>query len=271
MNREVKVVNSPLDASATPAYCPAMLKHQFLALLLLMGGTIFSHGQGMAQSPSSSVNALMIRLFGDQPFTATAHVRVTNTASGTAEFPMPISFSGGKLRAEMDMAKVSSAQMQPDALAQIRAMGMDRMISVIQPETKTTLLIYPGLNSVVEMPLPKEEAEALGKDYKFSKTDLGKETINGESTQKERYVFGEKTEKPQTMTVWRSSRNKGFPVRLVMVDANNSVEMTFKDYKPGSQEAKNFQVPPGYAKYTNMVQLQQVMMRRLMSGQQPPR
>src|SRR5688572_13720983 len=82
MEREVKDVNRILDASAPGKYCPAMLKRKFLAALLLLGGTIFSYGQGMAQSPSSSVNALMIRLFGDQPFTATAYVHVTNKASG---------------------------------------------------------------------------------------------------------------------------------------------------------------------------------------------
>lgn len=272
MLAEVKDANDELDAAGSPHYFAPMLNRTLLVLWLLLTGVIAGFGQGIAQSPSSSVNALMIRLFGDQPFTATAHVAMTNKASGPARFVMPLTFSGGKLRAEMDMTKVDSAQMQPEALQQIRMMGMDKIVSVILPESKSTLLIYPGLNSVITMPLPKEEAAALSKDYKFTKTSLGKETVEGESAEKEKYIFGEQPGDQQTMTVWRSTKNKGFPIRLLMVDPDNSVQMTFKDYKPGTQDAKLFQPPANYAQYTNMMQLQQVMMRKLMGGaQQPPR
>lgn len=269
---EVKDANDGLDDTGRGHYFAPMLNRNLFVLLLLLAGGASGSAQGVAQSPSSSVNALMIRLFGDQAFTATAHVGMTNKASGPAKFVMPLSFADGKLRAEMDMTKVDSAQMQQEALQQIRMMGMDKIVSIILPESKSTLLIYPGLNAVVTMPLPKEEAAALSKDYQFSKTSLGKETVEGESTDKEKYVFGDKPGEQQTMTVWRSPKNKGFPVRLLMVDQDNSVQMTFKDYKPGTQDPKLFQAPANYAQYTNMMQLQQVMMRKLMGGgAQPPR
>jgi len=47
----------------------------------------------------------------------------------------------------------------PEAAAQMKAMGMDKMIAISRPDKKVTYLVYPGLNAYLEMPL-KDADEA---------------------------------------------------------------------------------------------------------------
>jgi hypothetical protein len=242
-----------------------MLKRSLLTLIIILSA-LSVHSQEMPQGASGSVNALMMRLFEDQPFTATAHVKMTNKVSGVAEYPMNLSFSGEKLRAEIDITKMKNAQLQGDAMAQVKALGMDKLVNIVNKTTKTTLLLYPGLKASLEMPLPKEEAEALDKDNTFTKTTLGKEKFEGQETDKEKYVFAGPTGKKQELIVWKAPKLKGFPIRILMNDDQNNVEMVYRDIKQLKPEASLFEVPADYEKLRNMAQMQQVMMKRMMES-----
>jgi hypothetical protein len=45
--------------------------------------------------------------------------------------------------------------------------------------------------------------------------------------------------------------------------------MSFKDVQFAKPDAKQFEPPTGFARHTNMLQLQQLMMQRMTGGQNP--
>ena len=82
----------------------------------------------------------MDKLFGEnQSFSATLEMQMASTADGTITMPGKITFDSGKSRFEMDMTQAKGGQMSPDAGAQMKAMGMDRMVMIGRAGQKSRL------------------------------------------------------------------------------------------------------------------------------------
>ena len=62
--------------------------------------------------------------------------------------PGKISFDAGKSRFEMNMSDLQGPQMPPGTAAQMKAMGLDQMVTISRPDKKFTYLIYPGLQEL---------------------------------------------------------------------------------------------------------------------------
>ena len=127
-----------------------LLASFILAALTLSGG--FTAQAQMPGGPQTGVNAAMTKLFGkNTAFSAKAEVRMLDKAQKqTMSMPMLFALLDGKIRVEMDMTQIKSKEMPADMAGTLKQMGMDKMITIVRPEKKTTLVVYPALQGYAE-------------------------------------------------------------------------------------------------------------------------
>src|SRR4051812_42568870 len=146
-----------------------MKKISLIAVLLagVLAGPGSAKAQMMNPGQAAGLNAAMLKLFGElTAFSSKATLRTLDKTQKQTMF-MPINFAllDGKVRMDIDLNQLKSAEMQAEALTMLKQMGMDKMTTIIRPDKKSTLLISPILQGYAEMPLSKQEADAANKKY----------------------------------------------------------------------------------------------------------
>ncbi|MBC8001795.1 MAG: hypothetical protein H7X97_04325 [Opitutaceae bacterium] len=139
-------------------------------------------------------------------------------------------------------------------------------MTITTPAQKTILMIYPNLKSYAEMPVPDQGAGSE-KEPKIEKTEIGKETVDGRATVKNKVVITDGAGKATEMTVWNAPDLKDFPVKIEMVERGNQITIVYKDIKSGKPEAKLFEAPADFKKYGSP----QELMMEAMKNAQPPK
>src|SRR5580693_2005937 len=97
-------------------------------------------GRGMGgPPPGPNFSGALSKLFGDnKAFSATMEMHTSGGPSGSGmTIPGKIAFSDGKSRFEMDMTEVKGGSIPPQAMTQMRAMGMDKVVRISRPDKKT--------------------------------------------------------------------------------------------------------------------------------------
>jgi hypothetical protein len=218
--------------------------------------------------PSSSMNAAMSKLFGNNnAFTSKAELRVLDKANKeTTRMPMGFNMLDGKTRLDIDLTQIKSSQVPAAAIASMKQMGMDQVVTIIRPDKKATLLIYPSLKSYAEIAMSSEEAADANKNFKIEKTKLGKETIDGHACDKTKVVLTDDKGQKQTAISWNAADLKDFPVQLQMTEQDNTILMKFKEIKLGRPDAKQFEAPAGLTRYDSAEKLMKAVMMRSMGG-----
>jgi outer membrane lipoprotein-sorting protein len=229
---------------------------------------------GMGGPPSGPhFGGDMAKIFGENSsYTATLEMRAPGGAGG-AEIIMPgkLAYLEGKSRFEMDMTEMKGGDLPPQAAAQMKQMGMDKMIIISRPEKNITFMIYPGLQAYVQMPPPDPDAAKPASDFKSEATELGKETVDGHACVKNKVVVTDKAGTARQSTVWNATDLKNFPVKIETSDGGTTVTMLFKDVKFDRPEAAQFEPPAGFKKYDDMMtMMQQEMMKRMGGGRGLP-
>jgi hypothetical protein len=245
----------------------------YLTTTFLCLGSIALHAQfgpgGGGQSSGPSFGGDMAKLFGDnQDFSANIEIQF-KLPGNEQEMTMPakVAYSEGKSRFEMDMTQVKSAAMPPNAAAQMKQLGLDKMITVSLPAEKASYLIYPNLDAYVELPLKDPDALNSASDYKIEMTEVGKETLDGHDCVKNKVVVTGKDGKTHESTVWNATDLKKFPVKIETTENGHPIVMLFKDVKLAKPASDGFQAPTDYTKYDDMrSMMQQVIMKRLGGG-----
>lgn len=141
----------------------------YLCLGLLPASAQF--GKPGSAGPDNAIN----QVFGTNlNFSATMDMQVKMPDAQDNEITLSskVYFASGNSRTEMDMTTMKGSKMPPHAADQMKAMGMDQMISISRKDTKTTYLIYPGLNSYAQIAVPKTEQTA--NDSKVTTTELAR-------------------------------------------------------------------------------------------------
>jgi hypothetical protein len=219
-----------------------------LPLFLLAGQA------ALAQVPTggagTGVNAAFVKLFGSVgAFTAKAETLVVDQSQHQlVRMPMEFASLDGKVRLDIDLTKVQSADFTASTLATIKQAGMDRMISVFRPDKKVTYLIYPGVQSYQELAQPKAETEATEKGLKLEKSALGKETLDGHPCVKNKVVVKSSKESVLEAVVWNATDLKDFPIQIEMKEKDRTVRMHFTDVRFLKPEAKQFEIPAAYGR-----------------------
>jgi hypothetical protein len=215
--------------------------------VLLAGGT------GLAQvpggSPGTGVSAAFMKLFSAYPaWTAKVEVQVLDAAQReTVRMPVEWAVLDGKARLEVDMEQMKSKDIPAGTIAGWKQAGMSRVVSVFRPDKKTTYVLYPGVQTYMNLPLPPAEAEALEKGLKVEKTALGKETVDGHPCLKTRVVVKGDKGPLLEATVWNATDLKDFPVQVEMKEKKSAVRMRFSQVRFVKPEAGQFDVPAKYS------------------------
>jgi hypothetical protein len=145
--------------------------------------------------------------------------------------------------------------MEPDALAKVKPLGMDSVVSIIRPEQKAALIVFPKLNSFVKLEMPPTEAQAFLTHAKIERTTLGKEKMEGHPCVKQRVVITDDTGKKSEATVWVATDLRDFPVCVATREKEGTVMVRFRQIQFTRAEAAKFEPPAGFAEYADIQML----------------
>jgi hypothetical protein len=231
------------------------------AAAILAGATAWAQPGG----PGASMGN-MAKFFGDnKAFTATVDSTMKGGQSGTVNMEMDMSMLDGKIRIEMDMTKMKG--LGPRA-AQMKQMGMDKMVNIMRPDKKVGYMIYPNMQAYAENALTDEQAaNMLDTTSKIEKTSMGKETIDGHACEKNKVIVTAENGEKHEVLVWNATDLKNFPVQMEMNEKGNDIVMKYTNVKLEKPDAKLFEPPTDFTKYNSMQTLMQTeMMKRVGAG-----
>jgi len=247
------------------------MKNLLCALLLgLLCLNFAAYAQpGPPRGPQFS--GAMDKLFGDnQTFSATLAMQMPDASGNTITVPGKIMYDTGKSRYEMNMTEAQGRQMPPDAVAQMKAMGMDRMVIISRPDKKVAYMIYPGMQAYVENEMPDSETSTAPDDFKIQTTELGKDTVDGHPCVKNKVVVTDKDGTTHESTVWNATDLKNFPIKIQTIEDGRDMTMIYKDISFTKPDASQFEPPSGYKKYDSMESLMREQMMKRMGGMGGP-
>src|SRR3954469_12669125 len=239
---------------------------RYLSVLVCISTIFCLSARAQFGSPGgqAGLNAAMTKLFGDtKSFTSQAEVKMLDK-SGAETMTMPMAFSmlDGKIRADIDMARVKSKDMPAEAAASLKQMGMDKMVSIVRPDKKLTIIIYPTVKSYAEVPMSKEDAADLDKKYTVQSTKIANEIIDGHACQKNKVIVtGENGQKHEAI-VWNASDLKQFPVQMQMNQPEANVVMRYNNVQLVRPNGAQFEAPVGFTKYNSVEKLMQDRMMK---------
>ena len=226
---------------------------------------------GGPKGPQLSGN--IAKLFGkNSAFSAAMEMQTLMPPQNqTVTMPGKIAFDAGKSRFEMDMSEMKGASMPPQAIAQMKTMGMDKMVMIARPDKKLTYMVYPNLQAYTEIAITDQDAVKAESDFNVEVTKLGEEKVDGHPCIKNKAVVSDKQGNKYESTVWNATDLKDFPVKIEVQDQGHAMTMLFKDVKLAKPEASLFESPAGLKRYDNpMALIQGEMMKRMGAGMGMP-
>jgi hypothetical protein len=237
-----------------------------LFVAVLAAGSLTTFAQG-PQGPSTGLNPAMTKLFGAHTaFSTKAEMQAKGGPAGDMSMSMEFALLDGKTRSDIDMTTMKSAQLPPNAVEAMQQMGMGRMVGINDPKANTMMLIYPGLESYLEMPVPPAEAAANKEEYQIEKTELGKETVAGRATAKYKVTMTDSKGAKKEALLWSAPDLKDFPVKMETTEQGATVTITYSDVKFAKPDAALFAAPAGFTKHASQQGLMQAAMMRMMEG-----
>jgi hypothetical protein len=243
-----------------------------LTTTLLWLGMVPAFAQFGGSPGGPKFDATMAKLFGDNTaFTAMMEFQITPKGSDAITMPGKISFDAGKARFEMDLAEAKGLKLPPQAATQMKSMGLDKMVTLALPDKNITCLIYPGLQSYVEMPLPSDKT-GTNDNLKVETTELGKATMDGHACVENKVIVTDDKGVTHESTVWNATDMKNFPLKIIHAEQGAEITMLFNHVSLTKPAASVFEVPAGYARYDNMQTMMQTEVMKKMGGGfgQPP-
>ena len=243
-----------------------MNRRKFLWMCLALAFSLQPSFGQMPQGQVPGLDAAMAKLFGNnKAFTATATARLLDD-KGNETMTMPMSYAAldGRIRSEIDMTRIKSKDMQGEAAASLKQMGMDKMISIVRPDKNAVIVVYPALRAYAETPMPKSQAGATDQDYKIESAKLGNETVDGHPCVKNKVTVKGKDGEKQEALVWNATDLKDFPVKMQMQQADGVMVMTYTDVKLDKPDAQLFEAPAGFEKHDSVEKLLQSAMMKLL-------
>jgi hypothetical protein len=178
----------------------------------------------------------------------------------------------GQVRMDLDMATLKSKQLPPTALASFKSAGLDKVVTILRPQRKSAMIVYPSYRGYVEMPLAPEEADDMAREFKVEKTKVGRESIDGQPCDKTKVVLTANNGEKHEAMVWYNPALKNFPVKMQMEQKQMSVVMQYRDVRLVRPDARQFEAPGGFTKHDSNEQLMQAAMMKALNpnGPRPP-
>lgn len=236
------------------------------ASLCLFG--LSTYGQMPGAAGPAGVTAALTKLFGSTTaFTAKGEMQVIdNTKHEIAFWPMDFSLLDKKIRVEIDLTQTRNKDMPAGTAATLKQMGMAQVISIIRPDKGAVYVIYPDQRVLLSMALPKEDLEGSDKTPKVSKTELGKEIIDGHPCIKNKVIVTDSAGHTVEATTWDATDLKNLPIQIETLDKESMSTVRFKQVRFARPEASFFEPPSGFTQYDNPRDLQLGVMKKMMEN-----
>lgn len=226
-------------------------------ILLSLFSVLICAAPAFAQMGGGGQNSGMDELFKANPvFSATMQTTI-NGPQGVMNVTSKTVYDHGNSRSEMNMANVTAPNVPPGAVAQMKAIGMDVVVTIATAAKTNILTIYPNLKAYVATALPPSAAGTAKPDVQTTK--LGDETVAGHSCVKNKTVVTEDGQ-PHEFTVWNATDLNNFPVQIIITEQGMSATMTYQNISLGGVSASNFRAPAGYKSYDSIPELMQAAM-----------
>lgn len=247
------------------------MKKHFLALAAFAAALSLSNvgaQPGMVAGPSGPrLSGDMAKIFGENSaFKANLEMHTTGGQAGDTTIPGKIAYLDGKSRFEMDLTRMKSSKMPPQAAEHLKQMGMGETISITRPDKKISYVVYPELKAYFEQPLREPEAAKQESDTKIETTELGKESLDGHDCVKNKVVVTDKDGSKHEFTVWNATDLKKFPVKIETDQDDMNVTMHFTNVKLEKPDAGQFDAPSDFKKYNSPMELMREEMMKRMGG-----
>jgi hypothetical protein len=252
-----------------------MKKHLSVLVLLFLTLGLASVRAQLGTPGGGPMNDVMTKVFGTNlNFSANMEAQVK-----TMPKPEDISMSGkiyfanGNSRTEMDMTKMKGSNITPQVIAQLKSMGLDKLVSISQTGKKVIYVIYPGVQAYTKMNLPGADSVKTN-DYTVETVELGKETLDGHPCVKNKYtVTNNKTGQRLVMTSWNATDLKNCPIKIEQSAWTSSdsfdgsiTTMHLTDINLTKPDASLFEPPVGFKAYDDMQTMMQTEMMKKMGG-----
>jgi hypothetical protein len=163
------------------------------------------------------------------------------------------------------MSEAKGGPMGAEGGAQMKAMGMGRTLIISRPDKQATYMIYPDIQAYLETPVEQDgENGSKNNEFKLQVTELGKETIDGQPTTKNRVIVTDDKGQSFEATVWNAKDLKNFPLKIQHSQQEVQGTISYKNVKLSKPEPSLFDPPKGFKKYPSMQELmQQEIMKRM--------
>lgn len=254
-----------------------MKKYFLIAAIALFGSSLVQ-----AQMPSSTlspgISDAMAKVLGTNLyFSATVHTDVSIPGQNqNVSMTGKTYFYGGDTRSEMDMTQMTGNAIPPQALTQMKAMGMDKMVAISQNNKKVVYMVYPGLNAYAKMQEP--DAASSTNNVKVDTAELGKDTVDGHPCIKKQFIITDSAAGQHlTMITWTATDLKNIPIKVQQTSTsqdgagNTSMTMSYTDINLTKPDASLFAPPAGYTPYSDVQTMMQTeMMKKMGPGMGAP-
>jgi hypothetical protein len=213
--------------------------------------------QGMLGGSRSDPVAGLAEIFGkDRSFSAVAHTTMKGTGAGDMQMEMSYAVLEGKIRTEADMTKMQGGAMPPQVMAQIKAMGMDKTVTIVLPGQRAGYLVYPGLKAYCDLAMgagSSASATESNKPPKVDRTEVGKDTIDGHPCVKYKVVVTPEGGMAATTFVWQATDLNNCPLQTEVDAGEVTVTTRFQNIDQSKPAASLFE-PPSDFKHFNSPQ-----------------
>jgi hypothetical protein len=233
-----------------------------LAAVLFCGLPVLAQMGGGA-SPGANYDNGMQKLFAATPvFSATVQTKMDGP-NGVMNVKTKMFFDHENSRTEMNMADAQGGGLPPEALSQMQALGMDKVVSISLADKKSVYMVYPNIHSYVAMDI--SSAGLATNTFQTQITKIGEETVDGHPCIKNKTVVWS-DDQTNEFTVWNASDLKNFPIQIAMSQQGTSATISFGALSFDKLDASLFQPPAGYTRYGTVQDLMQSALMNHPSG-----
>jgi len=212
---------------------------------------------------STGINGSLLNMFGDiKAFSTQGDVRISDAqGKEISTLPVTVAMLDRKLRVEMDLSEMRGGSIPQDGLSMLKSTGMDRMQLLMDGDSESMLVIYPGLQAYAKI---ADEQATRGNN--ITTNDVGKETIDGHPCVKRKLTITDSKGKTQEAYIWPATDLKDFPLQVEYRQKKKTIDIHFKSPTLEKPEAKLFVAPTGYTKYDGVQGLMQAAMLKMLGG-----
>jgi hypothetical protein len=239
---------------------PASGKHFQSRIALIFACAIaaafFPHA-ARAQWQAPGVSTGLIRVFDElKGFSAQAELRVLdNSGTVTTALPIHIGYAPGKLRLDFDITHLTNGLLPAFALESMSRIGLNQVATILVPERKNIVMLYPLFRAWTEMPMPPEELDAAHRKFTITRAELGRENIDARECLKTRATFTDADGRKAEATFWKTSDASATPVQIETRDKEGVVQFRFKWIRVANSIGKRFDAPDSYKKFSSSQEL----------------